>query len=191
MAMPYANKQPSSFLGLTSCPLNVPAHTVGFGLVAYSLYLSYRVWSNMSDKKTGVKMPITFDFFGRPVLYAHPCIGAALYPSLIILQASAEWGYGLAREAAANAKKAPAQCPLNYTERFWIQAFFGFSLVTLFAQSVATRVVVDQKTPDEVEVDNLHAAANKPYTLAPWQIVVPFVIAFIPTAVAAVYPKKR
>eukprot|EP00744_Colponema_vietnamica_P002314 GILI01003656.1.p1 GENE.GILI01003656.1~~GILI01003656.1.p1 ORF type:complete len:196 (-),score=54.66 GILI01003656.1:189-776(-) len=187
--MTSVNKQSCnhSFLGLSKCPVNIPVHTVGLGLVAYSLYLSFRVYTHVPHKgDKPIKMPIAFDFFGRPAIYAHPCVGAMLYPTLILLQSGAECGYGMAREAAANAKKGPAQCPLNQTERFWVQALFGFSVVTLFAQAVATRVVLDRKTPEEVEVDNLHAAENKPYILATWKMVAPLALAFIPTVAAVV-----
>ena len=173
-----------SFLGLTKCPLNVPVHALGLGVVACSLCLSVKAFSKIQSKKEGVKMPLAFDFFGRPAIYVHPCIGAAFYPTLILLQSGVECGYGMFREATANAKKEISNCPLTVRDRFFVQMLFGTSLITLFAQGVATRIVADKKTPDEAEIDNLHAAAKQPYALAKWKIVVPLVIAFLPTAAA-------
>ena len=185
--MPASASQ-HSFLGLSNCPVNVPVHAIGLGLVACSLYHSCKVYSQIKAnvKGTAVQMPVAFDFYGRPAIYAHPCIGAALYPTLILLQSGAECGYGMFREATANAKKGAgaAGCPLSGCERGLVELLFGASIVTLFAQTVAARVIADGKTPAEVEAEN--AKGTYRYALAPWKIVGPLAFAFLPSAAAVV-----
>lgn len=173
-----------SFLGLSKCPVSVPVHAFGLGLVACSLYHSYKVYSKIPAKETGVQMPVAFDFLGRPAVYAHPCIGAALYPTLILLQSGAECGYGMIKEAAQNAKKEPAHCPISCCARVGLQLVYATSIITLFAQTVATHVVVDKKKPEEVKAEA--EKGNTRYTIAPWQVAVPLAIAFAPTVAAAV-----
>lgn len=183
-----------SFLGLSKCPLNVPVHALGLGVIACSLCLTLKAFTKVQSKKEGVKMPIAFDFFGRPAVFVHPCVGAVFYPTMIFLQSGAECGYGMFREATANAKKeGSTACPLTVRDRFLVQMLFGTSLITLFAQGVATRIVSDKKTPEEAEIDNWHAAANKPYALAKWKVFVPLLIGFLPTgaAIACKYLHKK
>ena len=170
-----------------------PIRYIAAGVVGYSLCMSLRVYCSMKKSKRNkdVKMPLHFNFLGLPGMWVTPCIGATVYPLLVLTEASLMCHF--VKECA----KVPegSKCPLAASQKVATQSLVAGVAITVLAQYFATKIVLHNKTPAEVAQANnaskeaCHSGDATCYRIPPCLVAISVLACAVPTVVLAICKK--
>ena len=170
-----------------------PVRYIAAGVVGYSACMSLRVFLSMRNTKRNkdVKMPLHFNLYGLPGTWVTPCIGATVYPLLVLSEA------GLVCHFVKECAKVTvgSKCPLAASQKIASQSLVAGVAVTLLAQYFATKIVLHNKTPAEVATANnaskeaCHSGEATCYRIPPCLVAISIIACAVPTLVLAVCKK--